>query len=107
MKKLLVLLCLGLLGCATASNLNNVSLGMSKSDVVKALGSPSSVSAKDNVEYLQYSSYKPFTSPSEWHSNYFVRLVNGKVESYGKVGDFDSTKNPTGDINLTVKSDNK
>jgi hypothetical protein len=24
---------------------------------------------------------------------YYVRLINGKVESYGRTGDFDSTKN--------------
>jgi hypothetical protein len=26
---------------------------------------------------------------------YYVRLVNGKVESFGRTGDFDSTKTPT------------
>ena len=41
------------------------------------------------------------------YSEYFVRLVNGKVESYGKVGDFDSAKNPALDINANVKSGNK
>ena len=109
MKRLLILLCLGFIGCATASNLNNISLGMSKGDVIKTLGSPSSISAKDNVEYLKYNFRPVITSVEDSTHNYdyFVRLINGKVESYGKVGDFDSTKNPAGDINLTVKSGDK
>ena len=30
-----------------------------------------------------------------WTKPYYVRLINGKVESYGRTGDFDSTKTPT------------
>lgn len=30
----------------------------------------------------------------------FVRLVDGKVDAFGTRGDFDSTKNPTQDINI-------
>lgn len=26
---------------------------------------------------------------------YYVRLINGRVESYGRTGDFNSTKDPT------------
>ena len=110
MKRILVLLlCLGLGGCATASNLNNVSLGMTKGDVIKTLGNPNSVSAKDNVEYLKYN-FTPVVrevDDSSHNYDYFVRLVNGKVESYGKVGDFDSAKNPAADINLNVKAASK
>jgi hypothetical protein len=34
---------------------------------------------------------------------YFVRLDGGRVESYGQLGDYNSTKNPTNDINLNIK----
>ena len=109
MRKLIYLFVLAVMvsGCATTPNLNTVSLGMTKADVIKTLGNPTSVSAKDNVEYLQYNTLRPFAPPSEWAPKFFVRLVNGKVESYGKVGDFDSTKNPTNDVNLNINSDGK
>jgi hypothetical protein len=35
-----------------------------------------------------------FSNPEE----YFVKIANGRAESYGKMGDFDSTKNPIQDI---------
>jgi hypothetical protein len=106
MKKLLaVLVCVGLVGCATAPNMSAVSLGMTKGEVTKELGKPFSVSAQGNMEYLTYNDrsgiYGDYTVP------YFVRLINGKVESYGKVGDFNSTKNSTNDINLNVKTESK
>ncbi len=106
MKKVFVLLlCLGLVGCATAPNMSVLSLGMTKNEVTRALGKPFSVSAQGNMEYLTYNDrsgiYGDYTIP------YFVRLVNGKVESYGKVGDFDSAKNPANDINLNVKTESK
>ncbi len=116
MKKLLaVLLSLGFVGCATTPNLSNVSLGMTKAEVIKSLGNPSSVSAIDNVEYLKYTcSDSPaatmlFGVPGCNYRSHeqFVRLVNGKVESYGKVGDFDSAKNPAADVNLNVNSGGK
>lgn len=104
---LIVALCLGVVGCATASNLNNISLGMTKDDVIKVLGNPDSISAKDSLEYLKYN-YEPFIRASNLsHSDYdyFVRLDDGKVESFGRVGDFDSAKNPTLDINAKIKNE--
>jgi hypothetical protein len=32
--------------------------------------------------------------------DYFAQFKEGKLISYGKVGDFDSTKNPALDLNL-------
>ncbi len=117
MKRLsLLLLCLGLVGCATTNNLNlnSISLGLTKSDVVKNLGNPASVSAQANTEYLKYyggpcisKHYINSIPICDEYTEYFVRLVNSKVESYGKVGDFNSTKNPTNDINLNIKSESK
>lgn len=90
-------------GCATPPNMSAISLGMTKNEVTRALGKPFSISAQGNTEYLIYNDrsgiYGDFTVP------YFVCLINGKVESYGKVGDFDSGKIPeiksSIDLNIT------
>jgi hypothetical protein len=39
----------------------------------------------------------------ENQTQYFVKLVNDKVVSYGRRGDFNSTKDPTFNINATNK----
>lgn len=81
----------------------HISLGMSKAEVINILGTPDSVSANKGVEYLSYTlrTETSFTRNTwGYQSNYFVRLVDGKVESYGRVGDFDSTRNPTLDVNI-------
>jgi outer membrane protein assembly factor BamE (lipoprotein component of BamABCDE complex) len=85
-----------LFGCATAHIINSVQLGMTKQEVVAAIGKPTSISAKDGTEYLNYrfsetddDAFYGVTTP------YFVRLVNGQVDSYGRSGDFDSTQKPT------------
>ena len=84
-----------MIGCATAHKINSVSLGMSKQEVVTVLGPPVSTSAKEGVEYLNYRfSETDRDAGRGWASPYFVRIVNGKVESYGRLGDFDSTKTP-------------
>ena len=94
-------------GCAaTAHKMNSVSIGMTKQEVINVLGSPTSTSAKEGVEYLNYrfsetnnQAINGITSP------YFVRIVNGRVDSYGRLGDFDSTKAPEtkSTIDLNIK----
>lgn len=91
-----VSLAIVLSGCATAHKINRVSVGMTKEDVVQALGEPASISAKDKVEYLNYQlsetgtqAYYGMTTP------YFVRIVDGRVDAFGRKGDFDSTNTPT------------
>ena len=77
-------------GCVTANVMNRVSLGMNKEQVVSALGSPDSVSAQGAAEYLSYRF--PETGTEWWLSQerfYFVRIVDGSVESYGRQGDFE------------------
>lgn len=87
------------IGCATSSKkLNEVSVGMSKPEVIKLLGAPESTRASQGVEYLIYTLTERIAKPGEAplpfpiQGQYFVRLVNGRVDSYGNVGDFDSTK---------------
>jgi hypothetical protein len=78
-----------LVGCTTASRLNDVSIGMSKPDVVKVMGSPATTRAQSGSEFLTWKLFDRVGGPYE---DYYVKLVGGKVESYGKLGDFDSTK---------------
>ncbi|HJO36431.1 MAG TPA: SHOCT domain-containing protein [Gammaproteobacteria bacterium] len=93
-----------LTGCATSGKINRVEVGMSKDEVIGVMGSPVSVSAKGRTEYLNYKlsetdddAFRGFTTP------YFVRLIDGKVDSYGRTGDFDSTSTPT----VRIETDEK
>lgn len=89
-------------GCATAANkMNSVHIGMTKQEVVSVLGPPASTSAKEGVEYLNYNLFEPVYGIKP----YFVRIINEKVDSYGRLGDFDSTKPPEmkSTIDLNIK----
>jgi hypothetical protein len=78
------LVALLLLGCGTASKLNSVQLGMTKAQVIDAVGTPSSTSEMGDTLYLKYQLC------SDWifTDRYYVRLTNGKVDAFGRVGDF-------------------
>jgi len=119
-----------LIGCAsTAKNLNDVSLGMTKSDVVSILGEPSETRASDGVEYMIYT-LRTAPSPGTQTTcgvagvytlglvyladgcqysdgDYFVQIQGGKVEAYGRIGDFGSTQKPEATINInqTIKQE--
>lgn len=110
MKRTLILslvLPLMLIGCVTVAashKMGSVSLGMNKQQVIEALGTPTSVSAKEDTEYLNYNFYeKTNLFFPNFKKKYFVRLINGKVDAYGKVGDFDSTQDPKQKIDLTIE----
>jgi len=122
---------LSLAGCITPGSqakLNHVSVGMTKSDVIAVMGNPISTSATDGTEYMIYElsggtdtgtaavcagaglitygiAYAVPSCRGGSKDDFFVRLAGGKVDAYGKVGDFDSTKNPeqTVNVNKTVK----
>ncbi len=109
-KKLFILLLTVFIfsGCATAYKMNNLNLGMTKQEVINVLGIPLSTSAQNGIEYLNYRFTE--TDEDDWDSiytPYYVRLIDGRVESYGKLGDFDSTTIPemksTVDLNVTQK----
>lgn len=105
MKKLLpLLLCILLAGCVSrAEKLNQLAVGMTKAEVIQVLGAPISTAANASGEVLRYHmatrDMLVYRGPRD--GEYFVRLINGRVESFGKMGDFDSTKDPT--INLVTK----
>lgn len=69
-------------GCADSTALNKVHIGMPRSDIIALLGQPDSTSAQANVEYLTY--YLAANTEYVRSQPYFVRLVDGKVESFGR-----------------------
>lgn len=108
MKYFLFAIVLTLSACATSQKINSISVGMTKAQVIQLMGSPASVSAKGGVEYLNYALYETHEAAMYgWSSPYFVRLIDGKVDSFGRRGDFDSTKTPeqTVNLNLNTKSE--
>lgn len=103
MKRLATLgLALLLAGCANgygkhSSRMNDVSVGMTKAQVLNAIGEPVSTSARDGVEYMNFRFYEVVFGP---YVPYYVRLVGGKVDSFGRTGDFDSTNSPTTKVQI-------
>ena len=74
-----------LFGCAGLSpKMNNLKIGMTKQEVIEAIGVPDSTSASRNVEYLKYQICTGIFSSDL----YIVRLLDGKVDTYGQRGDF-------------------
>lgn len=71
-----------LAGCATSTALNNIRIGMTKDEVRAVLGTPDSTSAQANVEYMTY--YLEANAGYGRDQPYMIRLVNGKVESFGR-----------------------
>lgn len=97
-------------GCATnQAYLSNISLGMNKQQVLAVEGAPSSISAKGQTEYLVYKQCSGFRGLVTGRcrgveEDYYVRLINNKVDSYGKVGDFDSVQASRSTIDLNIKN---
>jgi len=118
MKIFIISLVVVLMGCAAAgpksSLMNGVALGMSKAEVIAAMGQPSRISANNNTEYMIYRLvYDVLRHPfgnivREYKSDYFIQIESNRVTKYGRVGDFDSTKNPESTINVnqTIKKIN-
>ena len=89
-------------GCANAYKINRLSLGMTKQEVISVMGRPSSTASPgEGQEILRYNLSATDDDAYNGITNeYFVRLINGKVDSYGRMGDFDSTKNPSLNVNI-------
>lgn len=86
----------------TAPKMNRVSVGMSKQEVIAAMGEPvSTASPGGGIEIIRYRLSEDSYQEYYWTgAEYFVKLIRGKVDSYGKVGDFGSTVGPTLNVNL-------
>jgi hypothetical protein len=100
----ILVLCLVVEGCATVGKMNGLSLGMSKEEVIQTMGPPDTTAAEGDTEYMEYrlqtNNFAWLTAQHEW---YFVRIRNGVVDAYGRKGDFDSTKDPT--VNMNINPD--
>lgn len=80
-----------LTSCSTiGARMRGVSPGMTKPEVVKILGKPWTAGGAAGVEVLHYKD----------DGYYFVRLVDGKVESYGPEN---RRLNPVTDSNPPIK----
>ncbi|SRR6266498_5939354 len=95
----ILLIVLVLTSCATsAKRLNSLSVGMSKAEVLRIMGAPESTRATSGTEILVYTLKERTALPGEAigpfgiNEKYFVKLVDGKVQSYGRIGDSDSIK---------------
>lgn len=117
MRSLIIVFALAVSSCVgspdkTAENTNRLTVGMSKSQVLGVMGVPVGTRAIDRAQYLTYV-WHPcgtgfrFTSRGDLtgeclQREIIVRLVDGKLDAYGLPGDFDLSKNPTSDLNLSV-----
>lgn len=75
-----------LAGCAASSaRLNRISPGMTREEVVSALGTPHAITAHGGVEYLTYNLLNKGVGDMK---EYAVKVVAGRVESFGEKADF-------------------
>ena len=84
-----------LVGCASTKSLNiSVSIGMDKQEVVSLQGEPFRVAAMDGSEYFIYRGFdKELFKPNGFMVyEAFIRFKDGKVDAYGRLDDFDSTR---------------
>ena len=68
------------------------------------MGQPNSTASSGRgQEILRYNLSDTGSDPFTPITNeYYVRMINGKVYNYGRMGDFDSTKDPSLDININA-----
>ena len=86
-KRMIFLFALSILvvGCAgSAKKINQLNVGMTKADVIEAMGEPSYTSGARDVEILTYK----LKSDSLYSDTFFVRIKNGKVDRFGQQGSF-------------------
>ena len=89
---------------AESSKLNTIRIGMSKEQVLSILGTPDSTSAQANAEYMTY--YLESDSGYGRDQPYMIRLVNGKVESFGRFAQlFDLYNRPVGGPSAVAGAD--
>ena len=93
MKNIFILsLCLILLaGCATASLMNRVDIGMTKDEAIRAIGRQPSTT-KANIDGTQILEYVLLNSYTGLYEQYWIVLKNGKVVQFGRAGDFGNAR---------------
>ncbi|MBW2044702.1 MAG: outer membrane protein assembly factor BamE [Deltaproteobacteria bacterium] len=105
MKKLICLLVLVMVvsGCVTTKRINLLNLGMTKAEVIKAMGTPASTKAEYGREVLEYILYPTWDSTWADRQQFWVILEDGKVVKYGRAGDFGTAEK----ADITVEIENK
>ena len=85
-----------LVGCTLTKsyNLSSISIGMDKQAIVSLHGEPFRVAAMDGSEYFIYRGFDKELFKSNGFMVYeaFIRFKDGKVDAYGRLDDFDSTR---------------
>jgi len=85
-----------LVGCATSKSLtfSTISIGMNKEKVIALKGEPFRIAAMDGLEYFIYRGFDKELFKPNGFSVYeaFIRFKDGKVDAYGRLDDFDSTR---------------
>jgi hypothetical protein len=105
--RIILLLAWIIVGCAPTSNLNRLQLGMSKTETQQAMGGAGTTrGAKTDpsgrqVEILEYVLDNPYTGAEI----YWLRFANGKLDQWGRAGDWDERIDQKIDIDVTTKSD--
>lgn len=92
-------------GVVWSGALNRIEVGMTTDQVREIAGGPSMKSASQGSEYWRYRSVDGDPRPylASGAENYFIRFEGGKVSEYGRIGDFNTTRNPTMDVNVRVE----
>jgi Short C-terminal domain len=91
---------LWLAGCmaaifGSADQLNQLSIGMTKEQVIQKIGPPKSTAAGNGVEFMNDRWVKTvIAADGNFPEDYYVQLRNGKVIGFGRKGDFDTTSTP-------------
>ena len=100
-KSILVAVIIVLSGCSVVPpDLSGIEVGMTKNEVLKAMGKPSDFKGFGRSIFFIYHADGEDLGLMTWNSRY-IKMTDGKVESFGRWGDFDTTKDPT--INVNVK----
>jgi hypothetical protein len=89
----------------TASQLDNISLGMTKADVIEKLGRPRFTSTNGQVEYMEYQWVDGVLGFPNLPKEYYVAIRDNHVISYGKKGDFDTARNASSEIDIRQSVD--
>ena len=85
-----------LAGCSSLKNFNfsAISIGMNKQQIITLKGEPYRVAAIDGLEYFIYRGFDKEVFKTNGFMVYeaFIRFKDGKVDAYGRLDDFDSTR---------------
>jgi hypothetical protein len=79
----LCLLLVAITACSTATRTGKLRVGMTKADVVAVMGNAVSFGADKQSEVMYYRLHEGDIGGG--FRTYFVRLVDGKVDSFGRV----------------------